>query len=170
MLATSVTSTSEPKDVAMMLHRTHPCPAAPPDVLALRAARIVSVLASFLASGTDAHSVEVLCRGATPGAAASTFRRWCQCERVIPRRALDLARLLRALNLARTQKTSVLEWLDIDPRTFQSLVQRAQVPELLDNMLPTNRDFLTRQRLVCNPTILRLLIAITHERAAPLAD
>src|SRR5512143_3814809 len=102
-----------------------------------RAARLARVLAGFASAAADAHSVDDLCRMGLVAVGPSTFRRWCRAEDVRPNRVLDLARLLRALVLARRHRTSVVEWMDIDPRTFTALLGRARICQRSDSGLPT---------------------------------
>ena len=127
------------------------------DASAPRATRIARLLVDFLSATADTHSVDDLCRRGSVGVAPSTFRRWCRAEGVRPNRVLDLTRLLRALVLARRHSTSLLEWMEIDPRTFGALLRRAEVPELLNGPMPTPWDFIGRQRLVCNPVLRELV-------------
>ncbi len=134
---------------------------------ATRAGRVGRLLVGFLAATVDAHSVDDLCRGGSVGVAPSTFRRWCRAERVRPSRVLDLARLLRALILAREHGTPLLEWMEIDPRTFAVLLQRAAVRELFDGRLPTAEEFIDNQQLVSNGVLLKAVQRILH---APLAE
>jgi hypothetical protein len=91
------------------------------------------------------------------GVAPSTFRRWCRAERERPKRVLDFARLLRALMLATKHGTSVLEWMEIDLRTFGALLRRAEAPELFNGPMPTISEFMGRQRLVSNHVLLELV-------------
>lgn len=122
-----------------------------------RAARIVLVLTGILDSQSDVHSISELCRVAPIGVSASTFRRWCFEERVVAVQALRLARLLRASVLAERYATSPTEWLDADPRTLKALLLRAGgSTEILDRGCSVNQ-FIRQQRLVTNPTVLRVL-------------
>jgi hypothetical protein len=59
--------------------------------------------------------------------------------------------------LAREHGTSLIEWMEIDPRTFEALLRRAEVPELSSGLMPTTWEFIRRQRLVWNPVLLKLI-------------
>ncbi len=120
-----------------------------------RADRVARLIVGFLSATADAHSVDDLCVAGLVGVAPSTFRRWCRAEGVRPNRILDFARLLRALTLAREHGTSLLEWMEMDPRTFTGLLRRAEVRELSNGRLPTPQEFTENQRLVSNPVLLK---------------
>ena len=122
-----------------------------------RAARVVRVLTGLLSAPIDVHSVHELCRVAPVGVAPATFRRWCQQEAIQARHALDFARLLRALMLARRQRTSMSEWIDVDPRTLRRLLDRAGIARLFQRQVPEFSEFLEGQHLVRNSIVLRLV-------------
>jgi hypothetical protein len=134
------------------------------DASASRAARMARLLVGFLSATGDAHSVDDLCRMGWVGVGPSTFGRWCRAERERPKRVLDFARLLRALMLATTHGTSVLEWMEIDLRTFGALLRRADALELFNGPMPTTLEFIGRQRLVSNHLLLESLQRACSER------
>lgn len=122
-----------------------------------RATRIVDVLIGLLTVPTDVHSIEGLCRVARVGVAAPTFRRWCKDEGLSPGHALAFARLLRALECVRKHGASPNEWIDVDQRTFRSLLRRGNITELFERRVPTLREFVDRQAFVENPVVLDLV-------------
>jgi hypothetical protein len=122
-----------------------------------RAARIAVVLVGFLSAPTDARSIEEMCRLSPVGLAPVTFRRWCQAEGIKPGEALQFARLLRALLMAREHGMPLSEWIDVDPRTLRRLLKRAGIAAMLASGIPELPEFIERQRLVRNPHVLKLV-------------
>jgi hypothetical protein len=94
-----------------------------------------------------------------------TLRGGCYLAGVPPRPSLLLARLLRAVCLARTARASPAELLDArDVRTLRKWLHQGGVP-LAANEAPTLQMFLSRQTLVSEN---RLLVAL--EQAVALID
>ena len=122
-----------------------------------RAARIAHVLIELISAPTDAHSLDELCQRASLGVAPATFRRWCAEEDLSPSQALAFARLLRGLTMARKYATRPSEWMELDPRTIRSLLDRGGVSDLFQGRTPTIAEFIDRQRFVSNPLVLRLV-------------
>jgi DNA-binding response OmpR family regulator len=122
-----------------------------------RAARIARVLVDLISAPNDVHSIEDLCRKASVGIAPATFRRWCAEENIGPGEALEFARLLRGLALARNHGTSPSEWMELDPRTFRSLLMRGGVSDLFQEKTPSFREFIDRQQFVANSLVLKLV-------------
>lgn len=91
------------------------------------------------------------------GVALSTFRRWCEAADLPPHSILSFARLLRAIRLARQHGTAVIEWMDIDPRTYEGLVSQAGLGALLETGCPSPKAFIDQQSLVSNPSFLSCL-------------
>ena len=139
-----------------------------------RASRIARVLTELISAPADVHSIEELCRAASLGISPATFRRWCVEEGIGPGEALVFARLLRALALAQKDGTSPSEWMEIDPRTFRSLLKRGGVSELFQEGIPTTSEFIGRQRFVRNLLVLRWVqrgcVGRDHHPAQPRAE
>jgi len=66
--------------------------------------------------------------------------------------------------LATKHGASVLEWMEIDLRTFGALVRRAAAPELFSGPMPTTSEFIGRQRLVSNRVLLELVHRACDDR------
>jgi ActR/RegA family two-component response regulator len=125
------------------------------DLIAPRATRIAKILTGPLIAQEDVRSIAELCRVAPVGVSGGTFRRICREERIHARQGLQFARLLRALALANQHAASPSEWMDVDPRTFHSLLTQAGITlSGARNGMPL-QDFIRQQQLVCNPLVLR---------------
>jgi hypothetical protein len=122
-----------------------------------RALRIATVIAAFLDSPSDVHSLDGLCLTGPVGVAPSTFRRWCDAEGIRPNKFLKFARLLRALWIARESRTLPIEWLEVDPRTFNALLEKGRVTALFTDRIPHFSEFIVQQRFVFNPVVLKLV-------------
>jgi hypothetical protein len=134
--------------------------------VAHRAIRVARVIVSVRTSAEDVHSIEELCRRSPVGAAPSTFRDWCRGEGIRAAAALDLARVLRALHLSRTDGCAPSECLDADYRTIRNLIDRGGLSELLTSRSITLRELCTTQRYVRNPTVIREVMQLWPDDAA----
>jgi len=137
-----------------------------PPFVAHRAIRVARVIVSVRTSVEDIHSIEELCRRSPVGAAPSTFRDWCRGEGIRAAAALDLARVLRAVHLSRTDGCAPTECLDADYRTIRNLIDRGGVSELLTSRSTTMRQLCTAQRYIRNSTVIREVLQLWPEDAA----
>lgn len=113
--------------------------------------RLTTIILAAMGSQSDPRTVEMWsrCAARSPG----TIREWCRAAGVRPKDALDFARLLRALTLARAVGLRIEDTLDvIDCRTLASLLRRgglqsgAPVPDL--------DVFLEQQQLITRAPIV----------------
>lgn len=121
------------------------------------AERLAHMVVAFLTSQHDAHSISAFCRISPVGVGESTFGRWCKATNVSPHDVLSFARLLRAVQLAGQHATGVIDWMDVDPRTFHDLVHQAGVGDLLAIGWPTLEALMDAQQLISNTLFLGCL-------------
>ena len=116
--------------------------------------QLALIVAGLWSSSVDAHSIQALCRISPIGVAAPTFRRWCAKARIKAADVLRFARLLRAISLGAQKGTSPSVWMDLDPRTYRSLLLRAGLPWIGTDNRPNVVTFIGSQQLLRNELIL----------------
>jgi hypothetical protein len=101
--------------------------------------------------------------GRTIGASRSALRAWCRAAHIQPRRALDFARLLRAVVISQGKTFDLSNLLDVvDDRTTIRLLKRGGVQALKDRTHPPSpAEFVSDQMFVrddlARSAMLRLL-------------
>jgi hypothetical protein len=144
--------------------------------------RAASTQAEGKRPGPRAHAAErwaravvrIICSDSDPktlagwgrelGVSRGALRTWCRAAHIQPRRALDFARVLRAVVISQGHALDLTNLLDVvDDRTLIRLLKRGDVSELKDRKSPpSTTDFITNQRFVredlAMSAVLRLLI------------
>jgi ActR/RegA family two-component response regulator len=96
------------------------------------------------------------------GVAPETLRTWCRTARLLPKRSLDLARLLRAVSQARFKGWPLERLLEASNyRTVARLLVAGGL--LMQGDLPTLGQLLERQSLIVDPIAIGELRQILRE-------
>ena len=121
------------------------------------AERWAQAIVGILDSSIDPKTVAMW--GRALGVSEGSIRDWCRAAHCLPKPSLDLARLLRAIVLARHYGWDPFNLLDIaHERTLKDLVRRGGLTEFPSAEAPlTPQQFLTVQRYITNPAALAAL-------------
>lgn len=128
----------------------------PPSERILLLARVV---ANFVRSPSDVRTVEELCRASGVYVAPRTFRGWCTSVGVQASALLDLARLMRAVNLSALGGQHLRGCLEADERTVRALCDRG-FPGVGATEVPIDlSEFLNRQQFISSEPLLRAILS-----------
>jgi two-component system response regulator RegA len=140
----------------------------PPTFAIVRAdgmARWAMAIASVVDSPHDPKNLADWSR--IRGVAPDTLRTWCRTAHVLPKRSLDLARLLRAVCLSRSKGWPLERLLDAaDHRTVERLLAAGGLTS--DTKLPTLGQLLARQSLISDLAALDELRRVLRELGTDL--
>jgi hypothetical protein len=104
--------------------------------------------------------------GRTIGVSRGALRAWCQAAHIQPRRALDFARVLRAVVISQGQAFDLTNLLDVvDDRTVVRLLKRGGVLELEhSNSPPLPAEFISNQLFVRDDLALSAVLRLLSEQ------
>jgi hypothetical protein len=110
--------------------------------------------------------------GRLVGASRGTLASWCRAAHASPRGSLQLARLVRALNVTAGNLRDIQDAMDIvEPRTIVRMLARAgfskESPPSSDCGV---REFLKRQSLVQHPRAVTILESVLERQGLTLTD
>jgi hypothetical protein len=106
--------------------------------------------------------------GRTIGTSPGALRAWCRAAHIQPRRALDFARVLRAVVISQGEHLDLMNQLDVvDDRTLIRLLKRGGVLELKNRTSPpAPAEFISNQIFVRNaPAISAVLRLFNDEKS-----
>jgi DNA-binding response OmpR family regulator len=125
------------------------------------AARWAEAVISVMDAPQDPRTMELW--GRFIGASAGTLRSWCRMAGLSPKRALNTARMIRAINFSSSLRRPEDIFNVIDRRTLRQLLTlgdpdgRPSVPETVD-------DFFARQRWIDRPSAVQELKRLLAKR------
>jgi len=132
------------------------------------ARRVAVAIVTSIAAVRDFRTIQAWGKAATPGLSAGTLRRYCRTARIVPRCALDCARLLRAVRLAETHGCAIGDVLDIsEDRTLKRLLARGSVEILMEQADWSLREFIDRQRFIIDAHVLGEIRRALASTSAP---
>jgi len=114
-------------------------------------------VARFVDFPSDVRTTEALCRAAGLFVPERTFREWCLAEGVQTSALRDLARMLRAVHMARVNACRLEECFELDRRTLQSLLDRGGCREDWCSVTTSWFDVCRQQAFVRHPLLLETI-------------
>lgn len=118
--------------------------------------RWARLVATVLISATDIKTVDAWAREAA--ISVSALKTWCRAAGLRAKTSLDFARLLRAVRRHAGSPAYPYEVLDVvDERTMSRLLRDGGICVVEGNKWPTVAEFLNRQTLIRDPSILQAI-------------
>jgi DNA-binding response OmpR family regulator len=125
-----------------------------------RTTRLARAVVHVRGSPGDVRTIKAFCLLGGLFVAERTYRHWCHSEGVRPTALVDLARVLRAHELARTCGRRPVEYLDGDERSLRALYRRGGLTASCASRTSSRRELMALQRFVVS---LRMCEALNTE-------